>query len=628
MLKPLSEKTFSLHERYERLVIISNLAHLLKLDIHDSSTLIVASNWLVWQKAVAKGWHCVHFQYFWDSTQHKNLVTDLFLRSNDWVYYKEKDITEFHGVSLGRKFTRQISQVIVESVKIQTSIEYLIVRFKINKILYIDMTFLPCTKAILNSRDQLAIIKRLGENHGIVVEPKTGGLLIKENSSKSLISTASTFISYLKTIKSSINIKIFQVLVCFVRTLYFLFGKSSPKKRKILLLLSHLNGIKLLEQIPLMDFQPLYLSSWHPNKKNIFKLIRQVFQGLETVRIDPVRLNKKDQIKIHKICHNIKKLIHKPQYCWHDDVHQYILENLTNGQKISDAAKVILGCEAILKRHKPDAIFTDALQNPLCMTFLELAKKNKMKTFITWHGPYYDDILMEVFGCDSRTSFYVDHCLTWGAQFETYLKNISSISTYTRSGSLISETIPNMTVPDKDINSPLNILILPYHVAYHDISWPHDAQFNIFVDTVKTLKKHLPNARLKLKIHPGLSLVEYYSEITKFYNIDCDIHEDGPFLDYLQWSDITIGSVHTGAMLEVMASGKPYYPLLFNPTSVNIEHLKGCEYFQNITCLVEAISKNIKPNYHVFLNRMIDTNNETKASINTITALERQIVNN
>ena len=49
-------------ERYQRLALVSHTKHLAALDRNDDETLVVSSDWFLWQKAVHDQWHCIFYE--------------------------------------------------------------------------------------------------------------------------------------------------------------------------------------------------------------------------------------------------------------------------------------------------------------------------------------------------------------------------------------------------------------------------------------------------------------------------------------------------------------------------------------------------------------------------------------
>ena len=133
----LTDEMPHLNKGYRCFALVSNSSHIEKLDVRDNDTLIVSCNWLLWQKALAKNDHCVHFESFLDGLDPLNFGPDYVLRACDWLYINGADVTLFSGVSLGRKFADEVAQVLLEWYRLSRALEALIKHFEPKEILYL-----------------------------------------------------------------------------------------------------------------------------------------------------------------------------------------------------------------------------------------------------------------------------------------------------------------------------------------------------------------------------------------------------------------------------------------------------------------------------------------------------------
>ena len=70
--------------------------------------LVVCCDWLLWQKLHVRGIDAVFIEAGLEDWDGDQLCEDLFVRTSDWAYIGDCDITEFQGVSLGRQFLRDL----------------------------------------------------------------------------------------------------------------------------------------------------------------------------------------------------------------------------------------------------------------------------------------------------------------------------------------------------------------------------------------------------------------------------------------------------------------------------------------------------------------------------------------
>ena len=125
---------------YRQLALVTNWNQVEQLDAEDEDTLIVSCNWLLWQEALLENRQCVHYALgiiSWDEPN--TLDRDLYIRANDWLYGDGvRDLTLFHGVSLGKLFCTDVAMGLMNFHRFERSLVPLINRFGAEEIVYFD----------------------------------------------------------------------------------------------------------------------------------------------------------------------------------------------------------------------------------------------------------------------------------------------------------------------------------------------------------------------------------------------------------------------------------------------------------------------------------------------------------
>ena len=143
--------------------------------------------------------------------------------------------------------------------------------------------------------------------------------------------------------------------------------------------------------------------------------------------------------------------------------------------------------------------------------------------------------------------------------------------------------------------------MLQYAALLQDLFAPQATQFSYFIDVVRMLRE-LGFSDICFRLHPGHTKIGYYRDVAAFFGIDCEISYEGPFKDVLADAEFAIGPVTTGAMLEVLGTGKPYYPVLLKPHSLNTEYLRGSLVYGSIGALRDALASGAKLEQRDMLN--------------------------
>ena len=97
----------NLRNTYKRLTIVTHAAHCAGFE-PDVDRLVICCDWLLWHKLYAQSIDAVFIEAGLEDWDGDQLCEDLFVRTSDWAYIEERDITEFYGVSLGRQFLRDL----------------------------------------------------------------------------------------------------------------------------------------------------------------------------------------------------------------------------------------------------------------------------------------------------------------------------------------------------------------------------------------------------------------------------------------------------------------------------------------------------------------------------------------
>lgn len=581
---------FSIKDQYSKIALISHPSHLDRLNKSDHSVLIVSCNWLLWQQAIAKRWHCIHADSLLHEDDMKILATDIFLRANDWVYDGPEDVTVFKGVSLGRQFVREISLVILECEYLAHICTRMLEKFSPSTVLYFDCL---AEFSVLDSNVRCDFLASLCaerhvdfEDHGSppdVADPLTPHIY----SFAHVPQARPAFRARLKNVLNSL----FETVASMAGSLRGVIGKKRPR---ILLLTSHMNGLPLLENFEGADVSPLYFVEWLPRRKDLVFWARNLAKGVLPVRLKRQALSKTNNQRIAQILERLEAIRIKEKNQSNQIVNDYVREIIVDRARFSEAAVDVCAVERLLDEQRPAGILTDSMQNSISTTFLELAKKYNSKTFATWTAHALLSLKQPLIGCDERTRSVLDYFFAWGKGHEDWLGVVKAKCASVRTGSMKSVSFKRMERPRQ---SRSKVLFLQYSVSYYDPCCERSRQYAFFVDAVRMLGG-LGFENIRFKLHPGLiEKVGYQQLIKDHFDLNCTIVRDGNFAVHVEWSDIVIGPVHSGAMLEVMAAGKPYYPILLAPHSVNLKFLEDCPVYTSVNSLRVALGSDIAPNH-------------------------------
>ena len=241
---------------------------------------------------------------------------------------------------------------------------------------------------------------------------------------------------------------------------------------------------------------------------------------------------------------------------------------------------------------KPTRVLVDSVFGPDSRIVLDLCARLKIPVDYVAHGYWEHQIYFDTISGDQLLSPRVDRIFSWGAQQERWLKAINWRGKIERVGCTIA---PEYLGEAEKNHSRKNILVLQYTPINSDINGLNYNQYDYFNRVVKHLNEAGQYA-VRFKLHPGLFKTSYYEMIKKRFNLQCEVCQSGSFVEHLAWADEVIGPASSGARLEALAAGKPYYAIQLKPHSHLIStYVKSC--FESIPELLKAFDDSYTRNH-------------------------------
>ena len=577
----LDEQPLHIRDRYRRLALVSHPRHLAGLDPADEETLIVSCNWLVWQEALAAGRHCIHIESWWTDRQRLPFPRDLFVRANDWMYIDGKDVTMFRGVSLGRKFLHDVFLLILERDRLIAYLTDLVGRYRPDEIVYFDCR---TDLTVLTGEDRYRLMVGIARDHDIGVVDRTDP--IAENDSylpqtRVELRHRALGRSWRDGLRSLLR-RVFETGVDAMARLRRIGARPRPS---VLMPVSHLTGLPLMGAIPAGDMFAMPLAAWLPYKRNLLAVLRYLARGVLPVSGPRPGLSADDRAALDRMERALETAWRSGAAEANDIVRHFVRTCILAPKLLWRMAEQVKWAECVLARHRPDVVLTDGFQNPVTNIFLELAKQRGLATAVTWHSHYLYDIKQPILGGDDRAPSVVDVCFTWGTINELWLDAMGARCRRVRTGSVKAAMNGSRAAAGHGRG---HVLLLQYAVSAYDLAWPQAGQYQFFVEAVRMLRD-LGYRDLRVKLHPGMLSFAYYTRISRLFALPCEVCVDGAFADHLAWADVVIGPVHSGAMVETLASGKPYYPVALRPNSLNEAWLRNTPVFSDVASLHAAL---------------------------------------
>ncbi|MDC3234550.1 hypothetical protein OBB02_00725 [Candidatus Puniceispirillum sp.] len=570
-----------LKEQYDYVILVSHSRHVSKIITPKEKTLVVSSDWLLMNKLDKLGYTVVYFEYGLRSWGEQELESQLYTRTNDWLYINGVDQTIYNGVSLGKLFARDISLIYISYTRLNGALSYICDEFAPKKIFLYDYR---SEFDFLDEFSKLEIVEEVCQQRGIELVNSTdcpdasddefpqrtiyGNNTAPVESYSLLRNLYGSLIEFLSLIVRSVTNKRSKVLVMTGGHLSQTLSKFTKSEN-----ITPIYFSSVLTKRP----REILLSIWRGSY-----LAKRLLAGIEEANNEAVQ-----------------QIIDR--YLKHWDglnpdvittiVRRHITKNIFTSKRIRFYTAQIHLTQRFLLRHQPKRVLLDSVFAAESRILMEIAKATGVKIDYIWHGYWMQIIGFDALGGDPRTQTLVDRVYTWGEQNERWLDAINWQGENVRVGNPFAQKYLKMRESNRSKELPKNILVLQYTPMNTDLRGLNANQYGFFVDIVRRLEA-IGDFNIRLKLHPGVWKKSYYERIKDQYSLGCEIRNDGPFEKHIRWADIVIGPAHSGAYLEVLAANKPYYPVIMMPQSKMV-HAKHTKFYEDLGLLIDDIRNSV-----------------------------------
>jgi hypothetical protein len=566
---------------YRRLALVTHEQQLRR--INDDDTLVVLCDWLLWQRAVTRGEHCVHYEQgiaLWDEPD--TLDSDLMILSNSWMYADGKDVTLFNGVSLGKLFHSESLFCHINIIRLERALQKLIEKFDPREIEFFDYA---------NDINVLGkdMRKRLAQE--IAHDRQLYFVDASSADDPEAFSIAENLLAPppVPTWHRWLLKRVYGAALSTASRLRVAFDR----KPCILLLLGGNTIEPLTQQFRPGTFTPAVLARTVPKRWR--SLLRCLRNGIRLLDITEASLSAVDRDRLRQIRSDLAHRLVDADSARARIVHQFILRNFIDSTKPEALAVEVLKAEKQLASLRPARIVVDGVRNPPPRIYVELAGRFGCKVDYLWHSPMVPQYLkFDALGGDPNTVPMVDRCLSWGPMNDHWLNSVEAKMPRVRVGSPLSDRYSGWkSPPQRPSDLPIseqNVLVLQYAPILSDLKSQNASLYSCFVELVRQLNDEgFRNIRFKLHPGPGRWKKDYFETIAAMFGIDCKIMKTEPFSECVSWADIIVGPAQTGAFFETLAAGKPYYAYILEPNSYDVSCYEGYPIYASVEDVVAGV---------------------------------------
>ncbi len=589
-----------MHDRYETMMLISERAQATLPQPGGTDTVYVCSDWLMWQQLIAEGYHAVHYEFgILKSQDEKSGTTQLLLRANDWIFSFAENPTLFHGVSLGHLVAGEVGNSLVSYHKFRLSIGGICKHFGCRNLVFFD---LRTDVNMLSPSVRRSTVKIIAEDMGMTFDDRSADA----SESRAISETV-----YGRSEKPAWQRLAGGLYDFCVETATHAAALFTGKRPRVLVLVNRNVLSPLLDSIGRADAAIGVLSRTpKPSARNLFQLLRQ---GVRMVASRNVALTPAEKAEVEAIQGKLAALPDKAKTAEERFVFNLVAKLEPESARLTSGAETVKSSELLFDRFKPDRIVLDGIKNMGPRANVEVARARGIDVDYIWHSPLVPQMnRMDALGGDSRQAPRVTRCLTWGDIHERWLDRVESAQPRVRVGSPIAERYRTPAAAAKEAgpgtsSQVRNVLVLLYTPQVDEVFGLNANIYQSFADAVNILRRGgVEHIRYKLHPGPGRWKKEYFEDIRDYLGFDCDILKKEPFDECVAWADAVLGPITSGAVMETIAAGKEYYPLLLHPHAQDPSFYGDFKIFESTADACQALLERRPMNGAALLEAMYD----------------------
>lgn len=575
-LRFLDETNSDLRDQYQRIALVSHRRHIKSLEPIREDTLIVTSDWLMWQECLDDNMHCIHHE--WGLLRVKDTYAfqdELNLRAADWIYVGNEDISNFQGVSLGRQFVGAVAGFIATYYRLTNSLLKIVEKFQPREVLFFDLWH---DRFFLDYECRRFIVDQVAEERHLKVIDKFDPIDPADPDLPASYVPDTISQPDSRGLKSIFRYCVYSVLSQVSRLLLLV----PSRKRKVVCLVSWNMMRGMLAAKSGLPVRAMVLVDAIP--KSPIPLMNVLKKGVFPFKRPESRLSEKEAGQIDNMISAYNKHWDQPASNQEEAVRLFVRKSVLTKSRFQEMAIQVKSISRLLDIYRPDSVLLDGLKNPPHSIIGELAYINKIPVEYTWHAPHAPErVKFDGLGSDPRKSGFVTRCLTWGPAHEMWLeKTGAKVATTMVGNPLAGKYFKPGESNQKPVSSPIrSVVVLQYPSIHNDLLSPTSRQYEMYVYLVRLLTE-LGTENIIYKLHPSFWRISYFKKIADRFALECSIYKHEKLETVLNAVDLAIGPVYSGALLETLLAGKKHLSLSIDPTTIDRDYYQGLNLITRI----------------------------------------------
>ncbi|CAA6605018.1 conserved hypothetical protein [Rhodospirillaceae bacterium LM-1] len=543
----------------DRLVLASSVEELTDLDPCQPGLVIFITDWLGWVTWRQRGGQAVHHESFLVDWPTELGPQDSFQqRAVTWMYDGGTDATLFEGVSLGKQFNWEVTGVRLAAGRILSSLSQ---AFQLLRPREIEYRGLRVEYAFLDDAALFELASLAVERHGLPMIDRRGEVNFFPRLDPELPFNGEFSEPPLSR---RLTLRMTELVTDAVSRLFGLLRTQAPR---VFILHNLLVVRSLIEHLPVGQAIPVLIAKIHPKRPSfLFDAWRK---GVRLMALSDLSLNHESRRRLKEIRGWIAQFSDSASACFEERaVKGYLRRHLLSTSSLEARAVEVLQFKRLFERERPSRILVGDSENHMVRLACEVAQTLGIGVDELPNGMFLTAQRMDSRSGDGFRKPVIDRFLAWGKSGLRWAARSHVAVPAIETGYPVADSL--RCIPTPPASGKGRALILPLHVDKTDLTGLYSEVFANLILAVRAARD-CGYADIRIKVHPGFINLPYYQEVMRRCGDDALVLKDGSLLPHIAWSDVIIGPVNSGAMIEAAALGRPYVAVLNPPTAIDPE---------------------------------------------------------
>lgn len=604
-----TERPAWLRPGYTRMALVSHARHLAGLEANDADTLVVATDWLLWQRCMRQGFHALHFEHLLaELPAERQPLIELPQRALRWMRGPDgEDLTAFKGVSLGTVYVRQMLLATQAVERLWCGLDRLARAFSPRRLVFFD---LRGDIDMVEDAQKRQLVQALARHHGLELEDRFDPVAAGDAAFPNPV-------VFRPPAEPRLRTWLRRAYTRAISAAFALRWRMRGRPPKVLLLLDAHQVQGMLNTFDRSDIAPVIDAGAVPKSRAF--LAEAWRKGFVLAHMPAGSLSAEDRAALAAIG---RQLDAHWRACPAERDIDAIVRTFARLRLVEDGsfaatAQLANRMRRFLGRHDIRRVVVGDSDHAIGRVTAELCAARGIPVDESFNGIHVTDWPTPSRCGDGRNPPPLTRILAWGEFCRPWLKAI---------GSPVEMVVTGY--PSLDALAPLpprqgggkRALILPPYTIELDPAALSGTVGPALVGLVEELTARGFD-QIRLKVHPGHANPGYYRTLLAEFGHDLEVSGKGSVRAHAEWADIVVGPPNTGAMAECLAMARPYYPFASLPGAVNYGYMPFLRVFRQPAELGAALDEGWAPDRDQVLAGLCARDGGVAASVRVWQAL-------